>query len=202
MKRFAVLLIVFALLLPFTAVTFAAENGNVDFSEAVPVYLTGGSDGSFHYTGYVPDGSYYAVLHIGSQSMPFGKVFLDWVPSGDSPNVFTCSYPGFPGYSATMTLHQGVYDIVISVYDADGNKLVADGNYLFELSPIDPPSTVFLVSVTSFLSAIVGWLGNLLNAFLSPDGALYSLFPFAAIAFTLGLVFGVLFLIKKFIPHL
>lgn len=58
----------------------------------------------------------------------------------------------------------------------------------------------FIQIVGTTLSAVIEWFGTLVTALISVDGALYALFPFVAITFAIGLVYGVIRIVKSFVP--
>ena len=58
----------------------------------------------------------------------------------------------------------------------------------------------FIQVVGTTLSAVIEWFGTLITALISVDGALYALFPFVAITFVIGLVYGAIGLVKQFVP--
>lgn len=58
----------------------------------------------------------------------------------------------------------------------------------------------FLDIVGTTLVEVIEWFGLLVTALISTDGALYALFPFVAITFCIGLLYGVIRIVKQFVP--
>lgn len=62
------------------------------------------------------------------------------------------------------------------------------------------PAGTFLDTVGSTLSSVIEWFGTIISALIGADGALNALFPFVAIGFALGLVYGGIRMVKTFVP--
>lgn len=62
------------------------------------------------------------------------------------------------------------------------------------------PAQSFLDAVSSTLTSVIEWFGTIITALVATDGALSVLFPFVAIAFALGLVYGGIRLVRTFVP--
>lgn len=62
------------------------------------------------------------------------------------------------------------------------------------------PAQTFIDAVGSTLTAVIEWFGTIITALVATDGALSVLFPFVAIAFALGLVYGGIRLVRTFVP--
>lgn len=62
------------------------------------------------------------------------------------------------------------------------------------------PYTDFLYYVSFTFHAVINWASSVVASLVAPEGAFYPLFPFVAITFAIGLVWGGIVLTKKFIP--
>lgn len=71
---------------------------------------------------------------------------------------------------------------------------------MFSFLTATTPSQVFLDAVGSTLTSVIEWFGTIISALVATDGALSVLFPFVAIAFALGLVYGGIRLVRTFVP--
>lgn len=68
------------------------------------------------------------------------------------------------------------------------------------LTGTSSPASQFMSDVTNSLSNVVSWFGVILDALIGTDGALNGLFPFIAIAFAMGLIYGGIRLVRTFVP--
>lgn len=68
--------------------------------------------------------------------------------------------------------------------------------YLTEVAPAE----VFIDTVGTTLASVIEWFGTIVTALVGTNGALNALFPFVAIAFALGLVYGGIRLVRNFVP--
>lgn len=173
------------------------------------------NSGNFVLDSRLPEGSYIVSLMVDGMiignSDPIDFIYgdiSDFVNLGSFLGSYydlTIFFPEIDNNYITFSLVVGgsgddsTYLTIVDVLDASFETELSGISICFE--PIHfAPSEIFVQSVSAFLTGVVGWFGLLVNAILSPDGALAALFPFVAIGFSFGLIWGVLYLIKKFVP--